>query len=150
MQEIWRLILPLDSISMVLGLVWLFSNSMNPFSWLPLGSRITWTPSILRSALDLIDSPSRSEEASACKLADPGVVTSVSFFLVDDAVMDNVKQIFGFDSNKKNLVDPFMEVSFAGKMKVPKDGADHGMPETLRPSSGTAVSMHVDASAPGV
>ncbi|XP_075429238.1 dysferlin isoform X4 [Ascaphus truei] len=39
---------------------------------------------------------------------------------MDDAVLDNVKQIFGFDSNKKNLVDPFVEIGFAGKMLCSK------------------------------
>lgn len=34
---------------------------------------------------------------------------------VDDAFMDGVKQVFGFDSNRKNLVDPLVEIHFAGK-----------------------------------
>ncbi|MGH0134571.1 UNVERIFIED_CONTAM: hypothetical protein FKN15_031042 [Acipenser sinensis] len=34
---------------------------------------------------------------------------------MDDAFLDGMKQIFGFDSNKKNLVDPLVEVCFAGK-----------------------------------
>ncbi|XP_031440448.1 dysferlin isoform X3 [Clupea harengus] len=34
---------------------------------------------------------------------------------MDDAFMDGMKQILGFDSNRKNLVDPLVEVNFAGK-----------------------------------
>ncbi|KAL4660943.1 dysferlin [Arapaima gigas] len=34
---------------------------------------------------------------------------------MDDAFMDGIKQILGYDSNRKNLVDPLVEVTFAGK-----------------------------------
>ncbi|XP_047438036.1 dysferlin isoform X2 [Mugil cephalus] len=34
---------------------------------------------------------------------------------MDDAFMDGMRQILGFDSNRKNLVDPLVEIQFAGK-----------------------------------
>lgn len=37
------------------------------------------------------------------------------FCVVDDAFIQSVKEIFGRDSDKKNLVDPFLEARFAGK-----------------------------------
>ncbi|XP_039996404.1 LOW QUALITY PROTEIN: dysferlin [Xiphias gladius] len=34
---------------------------------------------------------------------------------MDDAFMDGMRQILGFDSHRKNLVDPMVEIHFAGK-----------------------------------
>lgn len=34
---------------------------------------------------------------------------------MDDAFVQTVKQVFGGDGDRKNLVDPYLEVSFAGK-----------------------------------
>uniref|UniRef100_A0A7N6C0W3 C2 domain-containing protein n=1 Tax=Anabas testudineus TaxID=64144 RepID=A0A7N6C0W3_ANATE len=34
---------------------------------------------------------------------------------MDDTFMDGMRQILGFDSNRKNLVDPLVEIHFAGK-----------------------------------
>lgn len=36
-------------------------------------------------------------------------------FAVDDAFIDGMKNFLGFDSNRKNLVDPLVEIHFAGK-----------------------------------
>ncbi|XP_058250624.1 dysferlin isoform X7 [Hemibagrus wyckioides] len=39
---------------------------------------------------------------------------------MDDAFMDGMKQFLGFESNRKNLVDPLVEINFAGKTMCSK------------------------------
>lgn len=34
---------------------------------------------------------------------------------MDDAFIQTIKQVFGGDGDRKNLVDPYVEISFAGK-----------------------------------
>ncbi|KAM9326418.1 myoferlin [Gastrophryne carolinensis] len=69
---------------------------------------------------------SEADDVESNLLLPPGVALRwVTFLLkiyraedipqMDDAFAQTVKQLFGGDSDKKNLVDPFVEVTFAGK-----------------------------------
>lgn len=42
-------------------------------------------------------------------------ISNLLCIAVDDAFVQTVKQVFGGDGDKKNLVDPYVEVSFAGR-----------------------------------
>ncbi|CAG6017075.1 unnamed protein product [Menidia menidia] len=48
---------------------------------------------------------------------------------MDDAFAQNVKQVFGGEADKKNLVDPYLEVSFAGKKLCTKTIQKNANPE---------------------
>ncbi|XP_029925926.1 myoferlin isoform X2 [Myripristis murdjan] len=48
---------------------------------------------------------------------------------MDDAFVQTVKQVFGGDGDKKNLVDPFLEISFAGKKLCTKIIEKNANPE---------------------
>uniref|UniRef100_A0AAR2JZB3 C2 domain-containing protein n=1 Tax=Pygocentrus nattereri TaxID=42514 RepID=A0AAR2JZB3_PYGNA len=71
------------------------------------------------------DEPPEKEDIEANLLRPAGLtLRGASFTLkiyraedlpqMDDAFMDGMKQFLGFDSNRKNLVDPLVEVNFAG------------------------------------
>ncbi|KAM5141597.1 myoferlin isoform 3-T3 [Mantella aurantiaca] len=72
------------------------------------------------------DKENEADDVESNLLLPPGVALRwVTFLLkiyraedipqMDDAFAQSVKELFGGDSDKKNLVDPFVEVSFAGK-----------------------------------
>ncbi|XP_013884160.1 myoferlin [Austrofundulus limnaeus] len=48
---------------------------------------------------------------------------------MDDAFVQTMKQVFGGDGDKKNLVDPYLEVSFAGKKLCTKIMEKNANPE---------------------
>ncbi|KAM3862781.1 myoferlin [Diretmus argenteus] len=48
---------------------------------------------------------------------------------MDDTFVQSVKQVFGGDGDKKNLVDPFLEISFAGKKLCTKIIEKNANPE---------------------
>nr|XP_032808020.1 myoferlin-like isoform X1 [Petromyzon marinus] len=48
---------------------------------------------------------------------------------MDDAILQGVKEVFGMEGNKKNLVDPFLEVTFAGKKECTRIIQKNANPE---------------------
>lgn len=61
------------------------------------------------------DEDASSVIQSAVLLLDHTITNTTVYTLVDDAFLQTVKQAFGGDVDKKNLVDPYVELSFAGK-----------------------------------